>query len=78
MKRLAKISNHAYKNSEKNQILFIDKLDHKSTIHWISANTPQKVLHRIDLQEHRGEHGIEDQRERISHLATSYGPIGLW
>ena len=47
-KRLAKISNHAYKNSEKNQIFFIDKLDHKSTIHWISANTPQKVLHRID------------------------------
>ena len=32
-KRLAKISNHAYKNSEKNQILFMDKLDHKSTIH---------------------------------------------
>ena len=25
-KRLAKISNHAYKNSEKNQILFIDNL----------------------------------------------------
>ena len=30
-----------------------------------------------DLQEHRGEHGIENQRERISHLATSYGPVGL-
>ena len=26
MKRLAKISNHAYKNSEKIQIIFIDKL----------------------------------------------------
>ena len=25
-KRLAKISNHAYKNSEKNQIIFIDNL----------------------------------------------------
>ena len=24
---------------------------------------------------HRGEHGIEDQRERRSHLATSYGPV---
>ena len=24
----------------------------------------KKVLHRIDLQEHRGEHGIEDPRER--------------
>ena len=33
-------------------------------------------LHRIELQEHRGEHCIEDQRER-SHLATSYGPIGM-
>ena len=32
-KRLAQISNHAYENSEKNQILFIDKLDHKPTIH---------------------------------------------
>ena len=29
-KRLAKISNHAYKNSEEIQILFIDKLDHKT------------------------------------------------
>ena len=35
-------------------------------------------LHRIYLQEHRGEHCIEDQRERIIHLATSYGPVGLW
>ena len=77
-KRLAKISNHAYKNSEKIQILFIDNLDHKPTIHRISTNTPQKVLHRIDLQEHRVEHGIENQRERRSHLATSYGPLGLW
>src|SRR3954468_16730910 len=51
-KRLAKISNHAYKNSEKIQILFTDKLDdHKPTIHRISTNTPQKELHRIDLQE---------------------------
>jgi hypothetical protein len=35
-------------------------------------------LHQIDLQEDRGEHCIEDQRERRSHLATGYGPIGLW
>ena len=49
-KRLAKISSHAYKNSEKNQILFIDNLDHKPTIHRISTNTPQKELHRIDLK----------------------------
>ena len=37
----------------------------------------KKVLHRIDLQEHRGEHGIENQRERRSHLDTRYGPVGL-
>ena len=36
----------------------------------------KRILHRIDLQEHQGEHGIENQRERRSHLATSYGPIG--
>ena len=38
----------------------------------------ERRLHRIELQEHRGEHGIEDQRERRSHLATSYGPVVLW
>ena len=37
----------------------------------------KRRLHRIDLQEHQGEHGIENQRERSSHLATSYGPVGL-
>ena len=66
-----KISNHAYKNSEKNQILFIDNLNHKPTIHRISANTPQKELHQ-------GELCIEIQRERRSHLANNYGPEGLW
>ena len=38
----------------------------------------KKELHRIDLQEHRGEHCIEDQSERRTHLATNYGPVGLW
>ena len=37
----------------------------------------KKVINQIDLEEYRGEHGIENQRERRSHLATSYGPIGL-
>ena len=50
--RIAKISNHAYKNSKKIQIIFIDN-------HRISANTPQKVLHQIDLQEDRRELCIE-------------------
>ena len=64
--------------SEKNQILFIDKLDHKTTIHQISTNTPQKELYQIDLQEDQGELCIEIQRERRSHLANNYGPEGLW
>ena len=38
----------------------------------------KRRLHWIELQEHRGEHCIEDQRERRIHLATSYGPVGLW
>ena len=41
-KRNTKIPNHAYNNSEEIQILFIDNLDHKPTIHRISTNTPQK------------------------------------
>ena len=44
IKRLAKITNHTYKNSEKIQILFIDNLDHKPTIHRISTNTPEKNI----------------------------------
>ena len=44
-----------------------------------SQQTQHKnILHRIELQEHQGEHCIEDQRERRSHLATIYGPVGLW
>ena len=58
--------------------MFIDNLDYKPTIHRISKNTLQKVLHRIDLQEDRGELCIEIQRERRSHLANNYGPEGLW
>ena len=77
-KRLAKITNHTKKNSEEIQIFLIDKLDHKPTIHRISTNTLQKELHRIDLQEDRGELCIEIQRERRSHLANNYGPEGLW
>ena len=38
----------------------------------------KEELHRIDLQEDRGEHCIEIQRERRSHLANNYGPVGLW
>ena len=78
LKRNTKISNHAYKNSEKIQIIFIDKLIINPQFIGSRQTHRKKVLHRIDLQEHRGEHGIENQRERRNHLATSYGPKGLW
>ena len=58
--------------------MFIYNLDHKPTIHRISTNTPQKELRQIDLQEDRGEHCIEIQTERRSHLANNYGSEGLW
>ena len=58
------------------------------TSHEYSDHNPQFIgsqqthrkrrLHQIELQEHRAEHGIEDQIERRSHLATRYGPVGLW
>ena len=55
------------------QSKIIDTLEtyHKPTIHRISTDTPQKELHRIDLQEDRGELCIENQRERRSHLANN-------
>ena len=77
-KRLAKISNHAYKNSEEIQIIFIDKLIINPQFIDSRQTRRKRVLHRIDLQEHQGELCIENQRERISHLPTSYGPVGLW
>ena len=73
-----KISNHAYKNSEKIQIFFIDKLDHQPQFIESQQTHRKRRLHPIELQEHRGEHCTEDQRDRRSHLATSYGPIALW
>ena len=60
-KRLANISNHAYKNPEKIQIIFIDKLIINPQFIRSRQTHRKKVLHRIDLQEHRGEHGIENQ-----------------
>ena len=77
LKRLAKISNHAYKNSEEIQIIFIDKLIINPQFIRSRQTHRKIILHWIELQEHRGEHCIEDQTERRSHLATSYGPVGL-
>src|SRR5215216_899224 len=77
-KRNTKILNHAYNNSEKIQIIFIDKLIINPQFIGSRQTYRKRRLHRIDLQEHRGEHCIKDQRERRSHIATSYGPVGLW
>ena len=77
-KTIISISNHAYKNSEKIQIIFIDNLIINPQFIGSQQTHRKRKLHRIELQEHRGEHCIEDQRERRSHLATSYGPVGLW
>ena len=77
-KRNTKISNNAYKNSEKIQIIFIDKLIINPQFIGSRQTHRKKLLHQIDLQEQRGEYGIENQIGRRSHLATSYGPLGLW
>ena len=76
--RLTRISNHAYKNSEKIQIIFIDNLIINPQFIGSRETHRKRVLHRIDLHEDHGELCIEDPRERRSHLATNYGPIGPW
>ena len=78
LKRLANIWNHAYKKSKKSQIIFIDNMNINPQFIGSRQTHRKRVLHRIDLHEDYEEHGIEDQRERRSHLATSYGPEGLW
>ena len=71
-------NNHAQKRSGKAQIIFMDNLIINSQFIGSQQTHCKQGLHRIELQEHRGEHCIEDQKERISHLATSYGTVGLW
>ena len=60
------------------KIIFIDNLIINPQFIGSRQTHRKRILHRIELQEHPGEHGIEDHRERRSHLATSYGPLGLW
>ena len=72
------MSNHAYKNLENIQIIFIDKLIINPQFIGYQQTHRKRRFDQIDLQEHREEHGIENQRERRSHLATSYGPVGPW
>ena len=66
------------RDQKKTQIIFmdIDLIINSKFI--VSEQTHRKKeLHQIDLQEDRGEHGIEIQKERRSHLANNYGPKGL-
>ena len=43
---------------------------------WIETDHElKKSLHQIDLQE---TIVLRIKRERESHLATTYGPVGLW
>ena len=75
--RLTRISNHAYKKSAKTQIYIIDNLITNPQFIGSRQTHRQRGLHRIDLHEDHGELCIEDPRERRSHLATNYGPVGL-
>ena len=66
---------------QKTQITFLDKnrdLIINSKFIGSQQTHRKKSLHQIDLQEHREEYCIENQKERRSHLVTAYGPVGLW
>ncbi len=76
--RITRIRNHAYKKSEETQIIFIDNLIINPQFIGSRQTHRKRRLHRIDLHEDHGELCIEDPRERRSHLATRYGPEGLW
>ena len=60
------------------QIIFIDNLIINPQFIESGQTHHKRILHRIELQEHGGEHGTKDHRDKRSHLATSYGPVGLW
>ena len=51
-----------------------NRSDHKLKVHQIPTNTLQKELQQIDLQE---TIILRIKRERGSHLATTYGTLGL-
>src|SRR3989337_3739219 len=52
LKRNTKIPNHAYKNSEEIQIIFIDKLIVNPQFIGSRQTHRKRILHQIDLQEH--------------------------
>ena len=68
-KKYEAIRNHAYKRSKKIEITFMDR----------SSSDPNKhTAKRVTSNRSPRDHCIENQKERRSHLATDYGPVGLW
>ena len=67
------------RDQKNTQIIFMD-IDLIINSNFIESQQThrKKSLHQIDLQEHREEHCIGNQKEREIHLATTYGPVGLW
>ena len=76
--RNTKLYKSCIKEFREDSIIFIDNLIINPQFIRYQQMHRKRRLHRIDLQEHQGEHCIEDQRERRSHIATSYGPVGPW
>ena len=75
-KKYEAIINHAYKRSKKTQITVMDKnIDLIINSKFIDPNKhTAKGLHHMDLQE---TIVLIISRERGSHLASNYRPIGL-
>ena len=76
-KRITRIRNHAYTRLEETQITFIDNLIINPQFIGSRQTHRKRRLHRIDLHEDHEELCIEDPRDIRSHLATSYGPVGV-
>ena len=76
-KRLAKITQSYIKEFKEDSNILIDKLDHKPTIRRSQQTHRKKKITSNRSPRERGEHCIEIQKERRSHLANNYGPIGL-
>ena len=67
-----------HKRVERRINLFIDNMIINPQFIGSQQTHRKRRLDQIDLHEHRGEHCIEDQRERISHIDSIYGPLGPW
>ena len=76
-KKYQAIISHAYKRSNKTQITFMDKnIDLIINSKFIGSQQThrKKELHHMDLQE---TIVLRIKRERASHWATNYRPVGL-